>query len=261
MLKLGASYPLVGFLVVSGLLYATLIERSQAGLVDGTIQRVISKLEAYALGQIDNTGLSINDLRGALEEAQSWDQSEYIKKKESDPSVSLLTDFLLVPMLRYTDPTRDGVSQEAGSTARQDYITRLEKYYKIFRPAYLGQTIDKSYHRAPKTDKLLASLIEAKDSEPLTKIMLEEAMIEYKAVSQRCSEIRAYDDVYSCARELKLIFNYLNRMEVKILGKSIFPQVPLIKTQDNIDGIRELYKSELRKLNIVVINGQMYRVA
>lgn len=260
MLNLSASYPLVGFLVMSGLLCAVHIESSQAALVDGTIQRVLGKLEAYALGQVDKTGLSIVDFRGALEEAQRWDQSEYIKRKESDPSMSLLNDFLFVPMLRYTDPTRDGVSQEAGSTARQDYITRLEKYYKIFRPAYLGQQIDKLYHRAPKTDILLASLIEAKDSEPLTKIMLEEAVVEYKAVSQRGSEIRAYDDVYSCAKELKLILNYLNRMEVKILSASIFPQVPLIKTQENLDGLREIYKSELRKQNIVVIKGQMFRV-
>lgn len=256
MLQSKVSKTLVGLLIVYGLLCVMHIELSQATLIFGSVQKVITKLEAYALGKSYSTGLSIQDLKNALEEAQSWDQSEHIKRKESDPNLSLVVDFLLVPMLRYTDPTRDGVSQEPGNTVRRDYITRLEKYYKIFRPAYHGYMIGDSYHKSPKTDKLIDSLIETTGHQPLTKKMLEDADAEFKALSQRCSEIRAYDDIYSCAAELKYIFNYKNRMEVKILSEKLFP---LIKSQNNLNSFKELYKSELRKRNIVVMNGKMFR--
>lgn len=252
--------PLVGFLVTSGLICLIIAKSAQAEVVVGSVRKVIDKLEAYALEKVQHTGLSIPDLKNALEEAQSWDQSVYLKKKESEPSFSLLVDFLLIPMLRYTDPTRDGVSQEPGNTARKDYIVRLEKYWKIFRPFYLGHMVGLSCHRSPKTDKLLLSLNEGKGYQPLTKKMLEEAAAEHKSLSQRCSEIRAYEDVFSSATELKLIFNYRNRLEVKLLDEKIFPSIPLLKTQDDVNGVRALYISELRKKKIVVINGGLFRL-
>lgn len=217
-----------------------------------TVEDVMNKLDKFAAGKSESSMLTIHDLRAATEQFMSWDERNKKSFKRRYHQIKLLEDFLFAPMSRFCDliDSDDKMKCDDDEEMRQDYVRRLELFYKQFKPAYQGEMLGNEYANSKKTNVLLASLLELNNHEPLSKKILLEAAKEYRAYQKRIDDIAKHEDIFSCVEELRLELNYLNRGEVKLLAERIFPLVENESSSisENLDGIKSLYKIEFSKL-------------
>lgn len=237
------------------------------------ILEVQKRLEAYAQRQTRSTELTVADLHEALSEFEQWDQDFRDEMMQTKPLIHLLMDFLLIPMERFDETVGSDLDDDDDFDAEAEadgipsdkhsvYIQRLELYYKKFRPAYLGKTIGSgSYLRAKKTDAAIESLLGIAGCKPLTRQLLNDAVIEYGAFASRFYQISAADDIFSQAQELEYLLNFLNRDWVRTFGKKIKPILESMQLQDSqLPEISQLFKKELYELGYIMKGDKIYRV-
>lgn len=216
------------------------------------VEDVMNKLDKFAAGKSESSMLTIHDLRAATEQFMSWDEKNKKSFKRRYHQIKLLEDFLFVPMSRFCDliDSDEKMKCDDDEEMRQDYVRRLELFYKQFKPAYQGEMLGNEYANSKKTNVLIASLLDLNNHEPLSKKILVEATKEYRAYQKRIDDIAKHEDIFSCVQELTLELNYSNRGEVKLLAERIFPLVENESSliDENLDSLKSLYKIEFSKL-------------
>lgn len=215
------------------------------------IQNVLDKLELFVKKHQTSSGLTVAEFKKAAEEYEQLEEDRRDQLKLRRPLFHLLSDFLLHPMAM--SPELVDLFDE------RDYVERLERHYKQFRPLYLGDMIGRSYVKADSIDALILSLLQLPGHKPLTQKLLTDAMNQLKSFRARIEEIGTIEDIYSCLKDLKNVFNLLNRDMVKVLEDTILPLAE--KTNYNLAALRELYLKELKeKYSIIVRNGELIKI-
>lgn len=231
---------------------------NQYALAD-PIETVHDKLEKYATDNLSRSELSPDDLKAAYEEYKSWDPAKREEFELKKVTHALLTDFLLHPMER-THEIRQS-KNDIELPIDENYVKRLEKYYKMFRVAYMGQKIGKVYHKCRKTDLLVSSLMGLKGRQDLTAKMIYDAIVEYNAIMQRLSDIMIYEDIYGNLDELKQLLNFNNREAVKILKQVVYPQLKKLKSRKALDRVKETFRDKMADHRIIEQGGVLKTVS
>lgn len=229
------------------------------------VEDLMNKLDRYAAGKSASSMLTINDLRAATEQYMNWDERNKRSFKRRYHQIKLLEDFLFIPMSRFCEfisETGDQMTCKEDMEMQEDYVHRLELFYKQFKPAYQGEMLGYDHAPSKKTDLLLGSLLNLKDHKPLTKKILIDAAKEYRAYKKRIEDIALHDDIFACTEELRLQMNYLNRGEVKLLAEITFPLVDESElNEEKLNSIKNLYQTEFSKLkDYKVHNGIIVKI-
>lgn len=223
----------------------------RASCTDDAIEDVYEKLEAYATGGQPSSGLTADDIYGALEEWKSL-PDEVKQQAKSIPLIRLTIDFVVHPM------EVAGYQIDDEPEYVEKFIARAERAYRLFRPAYVeGKSFNGAMVRA---DKFYLILNGAEGKLPrgrLTNMDFVLAKKEFEDWSAQLDHITLYEDVYSLIPYLKKLFNYFNDPFLKTLSKGVFPHVSSTST---VDQLLDLFFQELKsEQNIVLHNGRWTR--
>lgn len=213
------------------------------------IQNVFEKMDVYATGTHTSSGLTIDELKKALEEYNGW--SEQVKEESKKvPLIKLAVDFVVHPMEFVAIQLRD----EPKFVAK--YIERAERAYKAFRPAYVdGQTFGGKTVKARNFFKILDT---AKGKLPKNELTVKNflmAKTEYESWREELDEITSHEDVYAMIGQLKMIFNYLNYEYVSALATGVFPYV---HKKAQVNELLELFMKELKEKHGLVLKGEKF---
>lgn len=215
---------------------------------------VVNKLEDFVQQGKVQSDLTFADLHSALLDFEKLDKASRRQLKEKQPLFHLVSDFFFVPLERHEEV----FTVETNVEVAYGYLKRLEKYYKEFRPAYVCQKqIDGAVHRSEKADELIAALLNSKSQ--ITSKMFRDASTEYDELKERFYKIGESEDILefiSYFGEFRKILNYLNKPEIIVLKKKIFPLLNS-NSESVLSSSRDLFKAEMANYGYVVKNGAL----
>lgn len=221
-----------------GATVARALERAELNALSG-IKTVMNKLEAYAMGSKSKSGLTKNELMSVWHAFDSLSQSKKAEFRRS-PAVRLVTDLAVIPM--------NLIEKQFGDDPQlfERHLRRVERAYKRFRPAYMGEPIgDKSFKLKVVNSMKLYSILSGKDKDTrLTLKLIENASREAAMWRQRVDELATTDDIFACLDELENIFNYFNASVLKPLFDHVFPA---LKPNSNPLMLATLYYKKLKE--------------
>ena len=189
---------------------------------------VFNKMETFAKRNLETSELTYDEMLAASREYRSLTQSQQ-EELWQDRLKKLAIDFVIYPVgtshLQLLD----------SEDLKKKYIKRCEAAYKKFRVAYLGGKLQPGgvcLH--PRTTDLGKILILEDQSIPLTKKLLNLAMIERDAWMHKLDDIVKGGDVFAKEEqdEMREIWNYLNHNPYKIIFDHVYPE---IRTDADID--------------------------
>lgn len=222
---------------------------------DAAIGHAMNKLEMYVLQKRPTSGLTMDELERASAEYKSWSNSARTYLPRKLPLMKLFVNFALIPLENYqVQISSRGVDQRFEAM----YLDRLEKAYKTFRPAYLGQVCgDKSFNKSPKIDLAMNAILGTVPggAPPVTKRMILDAEAEYDSYLKKLEEIETADDIYGNLNEYMHSLNLVNRGNVRALAKSVFPNIDMVET--DLQKVREDLLEEMGRRNYAVREGKL----
>lgn len=216
------------------------------------IQHLINKLEQYASGRSSDEP-TIKELREAVRDyAATWSEEYRLKMIKRSPIVHLVCDFVLSPLEKLTGLL------DSDTSARANYVDRLTRSYRKFRPAYMGQRISKKLAESKHIDTLIKILLGI-TKKKLTAEHLLSAKYELAAFDARLIEMGVYEDPYSIELELEETLNFLNRDEVKALREAVMPHVhdDYVDDESSLADLKQAYKDNLFARGYSIKNNKL----
>lgn len=217
------------------------------------ISNVITKLEDYSFEPNTESDLDLVEMVEAYNEYKNLSTEVVGKLRDALPLFHLVSDFLLIPMERYTRLIHEN------DVSDFQLIKRTESYYAHFRPLYMKvRNKNTDTISARKTDALISSLLKLKDAKQLNKDIIMNSMIEVKSYARQLEEISQQMDIFVNKSDVEKIMNFLNRDTTKILRDRIFPVAHLVEdSRERLEFLSAIFLDQMSKQGYIIRSGKL----
>lgn len=229
------------------------------------LESLLEQLEKFSYSKSTNElSISSAQIRLVNQEIQLLSNELYERIENLDDRARLLMS-LIIPINRYfqladDDDTIDSTSILKSNEFKKKYLEQVNLVYKIFRPIYMKkQDLLSEYNFndddvSIKFKNLIDSLMDSKNSLPLTKELILIAIDAYNSMLDQCNHIITNTTSFiaeNSAQKLITILNYVDQRSIRVLAKKVFPRLRFF-TNDNLskselNQLKHAYQSQFRK--------------